>query len=58
MRTVILGEPPPEIAAFLARRHAQIRWFARTGTEYEETGASTLLGITASDLVARIDWPR
>ena len=35
----------------------QIRWFLLAGAGYEETGASPLLGVTAADLVARIDWP-
>ena len=36
----------------------QVRWFVLAGTAYEETGTSALLGVTASDLVASIDWPR
>lgn len=42
------------IAEPLAR---SIRWFVLAGGAYQETGASPLLGVTAADLVARIDWP-
>ncbi len=35
----------------------EVRWFVLAGDAYEETGASPLLGVTAADLVARIDWP-
>ena len=35
----------------------QIRWFVLAGAQYEETGASPLLGITAADLAGRVDWP-
>jgi Uma2 family endonuclease len=38
-------------------RAREVRWFRLAGTAYEETGASALLGVTAADLVARIDWP-
>ena len=34
-----------------------IRWFVLSGTQYEETGASPLLGVTAADLAGRVDWP-
>ena len=34
-----------------------IRWFVLGGDAYGETGASPLLGVTAKDLVSRIDWP-
>jgi Uma2 family endonuclease len=35
----------------------QVRWFVLAGDAYEETGTSPLLGVTAADLVAGIDWP-
>jgi len=38
-------------------RTRAIRWFVLTGDAYEETGASALLGVTAENLVAAIDWP-
>ena len=38
-------------------RAQEIRWFVLAGAGYEETAASPLLGVTAADLVARIDWP-
>ena len=37
---------------------AEIRWFALTGTAYEETGVSRLLDLSTADLASRIDWPR
>jgi hypothetical protein len=97
MKTVILGDPPPEIAAFPARRraldqdrsdevwegdhhlvpapHPWHSYIDRTLAvlldpparaaglvglsefTYEETDGSDLLGVTAKDLVSRIDWP-
>jgi Uma2 family endonuclease len=38
-------------------RQQQIRWFALRGAGYEETAGSDLLGVSAKDLVSRIDWP-
>ncbi len=38
-------------------RRREVRWFVLAGTAYEETGASPLLGVTAAELVAAIDWP-
>lgn len=38
-------------------RRREIRWFVRAGDTYQEAGASSLLGVTASDLVAAVDWP-
>jgi Uma2 family endonuclease len=38
-------------------RRREIRWFVLAGAGYEEAGASPLLGLTAADLVAGIDWP-
>jgi Uma2 family endonuclease len=35
----------------------QVRWFVLAGAAYEETSASPLLGVTAAELVARIEWP-
>lgn len=34
-----------------------VRMFRRSATEYVETDASSLLGVTAAELVAAIDWP-
>lgn len=39
-------------------RAAELRWFTRDGDEWVESGVSALLGVTAADLAARIDWPR
>jgi Uma2 family endonuclease len=39
-------------------RAGEIRWFVLADGAYEETGASPLLGVTAADLAARIDWPQ
>ncbi|HSS10215.1 MAG TPA: Uma2 family endonuclease, partial [Acidimicrobiales bacterium] len=36
---------------------ARIRWFELRGRAYEETGKSSLLGVTAPELSARIEWP-
>ena len=38
-------------------RAKTIRWFVLAGAGYEETGASRLLGVSAADLVAAVDWP-
>ncbi len=62
------GDETWEKFDFYARRHVeevcvadplarQVRWFILSGTAYEETAASDLLGISAKDLVSRIDWP-
>jgi Uma2 family endonuclease len=32
-------------------------WFVRGRDQFEPAGGSTLLGVSASDLVAAIDWP-
>lgn len=34
-----------------------VRWFTLVGDAYDETGSSALLGVSAADLTARIDWP-
>jgi Uma2 family endonuclease len=34
-----------------------VEWFARVADAFEPTAGSVLLGITAADLAARIDWP-
>ena len=39
-------------------RTRQIRWFTLAGDSYDETGSSALLGLSAAELTARIDWPR
>lgn len=38
-------------------RTREIRWFPLAGTTYQEADASTLLGVTAGELMAAIDWP-
>ena len=38
-------------------RRREVRWFVLAGDQYQEAGASPLLGATAADLVAGIDWP-
>ena len=35
----------------------RVTWLTRDGASYAEAPGSTLLGITADDLAARIDWP-
>lgn len=35
----------------------RVRWFSLRNDSYRETGASALLGVSAADLAARIDWP-
>jgi Uma2 family endonuclease len=35
----------------------RVRWFALAGDAYEETAASAVLGVTAEELEASIDWP-
>ena len=39
-------------------RAREIRWFRLAGDGYEEIDDSDLLGVSAADLVAAIDWPR
>ena len=38
-------------------RRREVRWFVLAGERYDESGASPLLGMTTSDLVAAIHWP-
>ncbi|HUR22325.1 MAG TPA: Uma2 family endonuclease [Acidimicrobiales bacterium] len=35
----------------------ELRWFTLAASAYEETGTSALLGVTAADITARIEWP-
>jgi Uma2 family endonuclease len=35
----------------------RVTWLARDGSGYSEADGSPLLGITAADLAAQIDWP-
>ncbi len=35
----------------------QLRWFRRSGDDYEEVSASDVLGVTVAELIEQIDWP-
>lgn len=59
MRTVVLGEPPPVVADWLERRRAlgQDLWYANRSVEMVPVDGGRLLGLSAADLQARLDWP-